>query len=969
MAATRLPGIYFQSVTVPPPALLPRMDIPGFAGFLPSGPVGVPFALEDPDRFQEIFGTDLALAWDREQNEMRLAQTPPAVRAFFREGGQRCWVLRLANGAQSNAWTVPGLLLVDETDRFHAGWVLARSEGSWSDELTVNAALLESPLPAQPKWPTTGTLPPQPMALELNPGDVAQLFFPDQQTLAFYDYSSSRWFWFAPALTSPPLREPDRVSFLGAGTDTSVAFQSFWIRNGELILGVSRDVAATIPAGSWLQLAFAGRTMLAQVEGITAGPSLSGSPPGNADAILTSTLAWWSLDLDAAWSANQGQKFQASVVTFELRAWPSGAPAQRIVDLGFSAASPRYWGLLPTDAVLYAPVTRPSPSPYAALAAAIDNPRFPLAGPTSTELGFPPLGLPPLGLPLGMTALVRDSFTQGATRPGATALDRDGLTSFDQTLFIDPNLQGLKSTALLTTAFYLQYQASDARSLKGVHGLLGTDEISLIVAPDAIHSGWQRDPVQTPTLGSPDHVSVSTPDEAGNYTVSWTSVTGAAGYTLDESSDPLFPATAVTSRDAGATVSMALSNNAHCPLTLYYRVTAYGSSGNGPWSETASVELGTGDFTPCMVQLLAAPRLRLLAESDQVALEWEPPPEPVDGYTLQTAGDPLFVSGSQLYQGTATGFQYWTTPGPPSYFRVNAQRSGQASPWSNTVYSTPAPSTPWVVSQSEPTVFMPVHQALLAMAAARADLVAILSLPFSYRKADAVAYQAKLAAFAIDSVPTASYGALYHPWIVVSETASTPPLSLRTLVPDGAVCGLIAATTLSSGAWIAPANIAVANAVALAPTLESDTAVAFAASQINLVARHPAGFMITSQDTLMPDGADLQPLNVRRLLILLRRLALREGTRYVFQNNSPTFQRAVTRQFQQWMQLMLARGAFAGATAQDSYQVIADASLNTRGSIDQGRFVVDLLVAPSLPMRFLTVRLMQSDGQLSVMEI
>ena len=210
---------------------------------------------------------------------------------------------------------------------------------------------------------------------------------------------------------------------------------------------------------------------------------------------------------------------------------------------------------------------------------------------------------------------------------------------------------------------------------------------------------------------------------------------------------------------------------------------------------------------------------------------------------------------------------------------------------------------------------------------------------------------------------------LYHPWIVTPDNTGLPPQSLRTLVPDGAVCGVIASTTLASGAWIAPANVAVTNAVALAPSLQTGTPLAFASARINLIAQQPEGFMITGQDTLISDSfADLQPLNVRRLLILLRRLALREGVRYVFQNISPAFQRQVTRQFQQWMQLLLARGAFAGSSALDSYQVIADASVNSQSSIDQGRFIVKLLVAPSVPMRFLTVLLVQSGGQLSLVE-
>ena len=202
MATARLPGIYFESVPLPPPALLPRMDIAAFAGFLPSGPIGVPFLLEDRDRFQDVFGTDQPLAWDPDLQQMRLAQTAPAVRTFFRNGGQRCWVLRLANNAQSNTWTIPGLLQVDQAG-FHAGWVKARCEGSWSDDLTVNATLMETPLPPQLLgWPGTGSSP-QPINGWLDPGDVAQVFYPTSQTLAYYDVATSQWYWFQGAFSNP----------------------------------------------------------------------------------------------------------------------------------------------------------------------------------------------------------------------------------------------------------------------------------------------------------------------------------------------------------------------------------------------------------------------------------------------------------------------------------------------------------------------------------------------------------------------------------------------------------------------------------------------------------------------------------------------------------------------------------------------------------------------------------------------
>ena len=55
--------------------------------------------------------------------------------------------------------------------------------------------------------------------------------------------------------------------------------------------------------------------------------------------------------------------------------------------------------------------------------------------------------------------------------------------------------------------------------------------------------------------------------------------------------------------------------------------------------------------------------------------------------------------------------------------------------------------------------------------------------------------------------------------------------------------------------------------------------------------QEPAGFVSLSQDTLA-DDAEIRPVNVRRLLSLLRRLALLRGVDYVFEPNDDTFRRA-----------------------------------------------------------------------------
>jgi phage tail sheath protein FI len=76
----------------------------------------------------------------------------------------------------------------------------------------------------------------------------------------------------------------------------------------------------------------------------------------------------------------------------------------------------------------------------------------------------------------------------------------------------------------------------------------------------------------------------------------------------------------------------------------------------------------------------------------------------------------------------------------------------------------------------------------------------------------------------------------------------------------------------------------------------------------------------------------------------------------------------VQRQFDALLGDLYVRGAFSGATHAEGYRVTTDDTVNPRESVDQGRFIVELRVAPSRPLAFLTVRLVQSGAGLTVQE-
>jgi len=185
--------------------------------------------------------------------------------------------------------------------------------------------------------------------------------------------------------------------------------------------------------------------------------------------------------------------------------------------------------------------------------------------------------------------------------------------------------------------------------------------------------------------------------------------------------------------------------------------------------------------------------------------------------------------------------------------------------------------------------------------------------------------------------------------------------------PDGVAVGVLSKRASLRGAWIAAANEPMKDVVALTPPIADSDRQPLQDAQINLLRNDPRGFFALSADTLALDEA-LRPINVRRLLILLRRMALRHGTRYVFEPNGPVLWRSVQRGFDLLLTDLFQRGAFAGATAAQSFRVVTDEGVNTPQSVDAGRFVVELRVAPSLPMRFIAVRLAQNGERLAVIE-
>ena len=85
--AASTPGVYYERVDASAPAISPlRTDIAGFVGIATRGPLHQPLPVQSWRQFQAYFGDFTGAGY--------LAY---AVRAFFENGGQRCWVVRVAS--------------------------------------------------------------------------------------------------------------------------------------------------------------------------------------------------------------------------------------------------------------------------------------------------------------------------------------------------------------------------------------------------------------------------------------------------------------------------------------------------------------------------------------------------------------------------------------------------------------------------------------------------------------------------------------------------------------------------------------------------------------------------------------------------------------------------------------------------------------------------------------------------------
>jgi hypothetical protein len=516
-------------------------------------------------------------------------------------------------------------------------------------------------------------------------------------------------------------------------------------------------------------------------------------------------------------------------------------------------------------------------------------------------------------------------------------------------------------------------------------------------APPCLERPWTSSPDET-GVAAPELTSSEVGGQEGTFMLSWASSSPPqnARYILEESLNP----------DLSDAASIYYGTDDQLAVygrgtgDYYYRVRAQVGEESSDWSNIVSLrakfplvhEPVWGNFMDCSIRVIEPPLLRAsetVTQTGTFTLTWEMELQPTL-FILEEATSPDFGGAVTIYRGPLTRLQIYGHAEGDYFYRVRAELEDQKSDWSAGVAVRVTQAVGWRLNAVElfnTDTLLAVQRAMLRMCAGRGDLFAVLALPEHYREDQAIEYVRTLKATdgpavtfdapgvdafnpsetSLLSFPLGqreqrdfSYSAIYHPWLIEGELIQERVF--RRNPPDGTVCGIYARRALERGAWIAPANELMRGVISLTPAIPRARRLDLQQSQINLIRQEPRGFVTLSADTLS-DDEDLRPVGVRRLLILLRRLALRLGATYVFEPHSDSFRRLVRRGFEALLDQMFERGAFAGKTPETSYRVVTDSALNTPQSVEQGRFIVELKVAPSLPLTFLTVRLVQTNNR------
>jgi phage tail sheath protein FI len=236
------------------------------------------------------------------------------------------------------------------------------------------------------------------------------------------------------------------------------------------------------------------------------------------------------------------------------------------------------------------------------------------------------------------------------------------------------------------------------------------------------------------------------------------------------------------------------------------------------------------------------------------------------------------------------------------------------------------------------------HQATMSLALTntenRGDNVYVMDLGnYSASSADVIN-----TANNIDS----SYGAAYYPWVQTLD----PATGQFVFVPASVMIpGVYAFNDSVAEPWFAPAGInrgGLSNVIRAASKLSQNTRDNLYQGKVNPIATFPGqGVVVYGQKTLQTRASALDRINVRRLMIALKRYIGQIANGLVFQQNNAATRNSFLAQVNPYLESVQQRqGLYA-------FKVVMDDAINNAAVIDRNELVGQIYLQPTKTAEFI----------------
>ena len=235
----------------------------------------------------------------------------------------------------------------------------------------------------------------------------------------------------------------------------------------------------------------------------------------------------------------------------------------------------------------------------------------------------------------------------------------------------------------------------------------------------------------------------------------------------------------------------------------------------------------------------------------------------------------------------------------------------------------------------------------IAYAEQRKDLMFLAEAPLHLEPREAVEFRKGKGMYS-HAAFNSSYGALYYPWIEVTDPVTG---KRKRVPPSGAVAGCFARSDQKAGVWHAPAGIdrgRITGALALGyPTSRGERDVLYPEGVNAIVSFPDSGIHVWGQKTLQSQPSALDRVNVRRLMIYIEE-AIAESSRFVvFEPNNLQTWRSLVRLIHPFLEELRGQGGLV------DFAVQCDEETNTPAAIDRNQLVARVFVKPTRTAEFI----------------